>query len=142
MVPLKPPFCLTMYQIMEENWILNIHELNNKNFTMQKYILKFWVLDKCFISWYPTHCEPHLVYLDGLIMPVASLRIVRFVLLAIAIPIKPRADSTMFLATFGRVGRALLPIWQSASTVKCSNLTSTVGSLIPTLKITTTREIS
>ena len=58
------------------------------------------------------------LYLDGLIMPLASLRIVRFVVLANPIPIKPRADSAMFLATFGRVGRALLPIWQSALTVK------------------------
>jgi len=48
-------------------------------------------------------------YLEGLIMPETSLRIVSFVLLAVLIPHKPRADSAMFNATFGRVGNALLP---------------------------------
>lgn len=49
-------------------------------------------------------------YLDGLIMPDASLRIVSFVLFANRIPHRPRADSVKFIAEFRRVGRALLPI--------------------------------
>uniref|UniRef100_A0A2P2NKX8 Uncharacterized protein n=1 Tax=Rhizophora mucronata TaxID=61149 RepID=A0A2P2NKX8_RHIMU len=68
-------------------------------------------------------------------MPEAFFRIVSFVLLAKLIPTKPRTDSAMFLAAFGRLGRALFPTWHSASIVKFSNLTSTVGSRIPTLSI-------
>lgn len=50
-----------------------------------------------------------LWYLDGLTMPEVFLRIVSFVLLAVLMPKMPRADSRRFNATFGRVGRALLP---------------------------------
>lgn len=74
-------------------------------------------------------------YLDGLIMPEAFLRIVSFVLLAVLIPKMPRAAARMFNAVFGRVGKALLPTNESASIVKFFNLTSTVGSLIPTLQL-------
>lgn len=49
------------------------------------------------------------IYLDGLIIPETSLRIVNFVLLASLIPSKPRVDSATFRVTFGRVGRALVP---------------------------------
>jgi len=68
-------------------------------------------------------------------MPKAFLRIVSFVLLAVLIPQIPKNDSRMFNAEFGRVGRALLPTKEFASTVKFWNLTSTVGSLIPTLEL-------
>ena len=42
-------------------------------------------------------------------IPEASLRIVNFCLLASPIPSKPRADSAIFRAAFGREGRALVP---------------------------------
>jgi len=48
-------------------------------------------------------------YLDGLTMPEAFLIIVSFVLLVVLIPKRPKNDSRMFNAEFGRVGRALLP---------------------------------
>jgi hypothetical protein len=50
------------------------------------------------------------IYLDGFISPYASLSIVSFVLSDKLIPTIPRADSAMFLAAFGRVGRALVPM--------------------------------
>lgn len=49
-------------------------------------------------------------YLDGFIIPETSLRIWSFVVLVNLIPTIPKASSAMFRATFGRVGRALLPI--------------------------------
>lgn len=67
-------------------------------------------------------------------MPEAFLRIVSFVLLVVLNPNRPISDSRMFSAVFGKVGKALLPTKESASTVKFLNLTSTVGSLIPTLQ--------
>jgi hypothetical protein len=67
-------------------------------------------------------------------MPEAFLRIVSCVLLVVLIPQTPRSDSKMVNATFGSVGKALLPTKESASTVKFLNLNSTVGSLIPTLQ--------
>lgn len=75
----------------------------------------------------------NLCYLDGLTMPEASLRMVSLVCLANFIPSKLMADSNMFLATFGSVGKARFPTWQFALMVRCSNLTSTVGSRISTL---------
>lgn len=42
-------------------------------------------------------------------MPETFLRIVSFVVFAVLIPKIARADSRMLSATFGRVGRALLP---------------------------------
>nr|GLL17791.1 Os06g0555101 [Ipomoea trifida] len=73
------------------------------------------------------------VILDGFTIPETSLRMVSFVFWASLIPTHPNADSPRFRAVFSSEGRALSPTWQSASTVKCSNLTSTVGRLIPTL---------
>lgn len=51
----------------------------------------------------------NLCYLDGLTMPEASLRMVSLVCLANFIPSKLMADSNMFLATFGSVGKARFP---------------------------------
>lgn len=48
-------------------------------------------------------------HLDGLTMVETFLRIVSLFLLAHRMPTKLNADSTMFWATFGSVGRALLP---------------------------------
>ncbi|CAN0858782.1 hypothetical protein LINGRAHAP2_LOCUS7458 [Linum grandiflorum] len=78
-------------------------------------------------------------HLEGLINPDTSLRMVSLVCLAKWMPILLSPDSTIFLATFGSVGKALSPMTQFASIVKCSNLTSTVGSRIPTLQITNTK---
>ena len=66
-------------------------------------------------------------------IPEASLRIVSLVVLAKLKPNKLRPLPAMFNATLGNVGRALFPMWQSASIVNFSNLTSTVGNFIPTL---------
>lgn len=49
-------------------------------------------------------------YLDGLIIPEASLRIVSLVFSAKLIPTQLKADSAMFLAALGSEGRALSPI--------------------------------
>lgn len=73
-------------------------------------------------------------YLEGLMMPEASLRMVSLARSAKRIPRQLNADSARFRAAFGNVGRALSPIKHSASTVKFSNRTSTVGRDIPTLQ--------
>lgn len=61
----------------------------------------------------------YMPYLDGLIIPLASFRIVCFAFPAKLIPRQPlRTDSTMFRATFGKVGSARSPDKQLPSTVK------------------------
>lgn len=72
-------------------------------------------------------------YLEGLITPETSLRIVTLVVSVKLKPSKRRPLSAMFKAALGNVGRALFPMWQFASTVTFSNLTSTVGNFIRTL---------
>lgn len=67
-------------------------------------------------------------------IPEASERIVSFVLLESLIPRKVKADSAMLRSVFPKVGRALSPMKQSASTFKCSYLTSTVGRVTSALK--------
>lgn len=68
------------------------------------------------------------VILEGLMIPDISFNIVNFALLAkLMIPREANADSAMLRAAFGRVGRALCPIWHSTSTLKSSHLISTVG---------------
>lgn len=74
------------------------------------------------------------LYLRGLMMPLTSCRmgIVRFVVRA-----KRSAavtSSTVLVMQLTRVGRPLLPTRTSASTLRCSNLTSMVGMSIPTLQ--------
>ena len=73
-------------------------------------------------------------YRDGLRISLASFRIVRFAFLLSGSPAMPTKDSNKLITVFHSVGRALLPTWHSASTVKCSNWTSIVGSWIPTLQ--------
>lgn len=43
--------------------------------------------------------------------------------------------STMLIEELNNVGKALLPTYVSASTLRCSKRSSIVGNLIPTLKI-------
>ena len=74
------------------------------------------------------------IYLAGLIIPVASFRIVSFAFLPDLKPNQLKADSAAFSAAFDKVGSVLSPMKHLASTVKFSNLTSTVGSSIPTLR--------
>lgn len=44
-----------------------------------------------------------------------------------------KPTSIVFMVALSRVGSALLPTYASASTDKCSNLTSILGISIPTL---------
>lgn len=52
------------------------------------------------------------MYLAGLIIPVASFRIVIFVLFPDLMPNQLKADSAMFSAAFDKVGSVLFPMKQ------------------------------
>lgn len=75
----------------------------------------------------------YITNLEGLIIPETSLSIVRVVILVKGTPKSSKADSAMLRIVLVRVGRARLPTWHLACTVRFSNLTSTFGRFIPTL---------